>query len=60
MAGLTDDQRETTAPYLRVAADIRDRIERGELRPGDPLPSINRMAQETGYSENTVVRRTTP
>jgi DNA-binding GntR family transcriptional regulator len=26
----------------------------GDLRPGDALPSINRLAQETGWAKTTV------
>jgi DNA-binding GntR family transcriptional regulator len=51
-----EDPREPGAPYLRVAADLRRRIESGELPPGAALPSINRLSQETGYSKNTIVR----
>lgn len=43
-------------PYLRIAAGLRGRIERGELRPGDMLPSITRISQEEGVSKGTAVK----
>ncbi|GHF67579.1 GntR family transcriptional regulator [Streptomyces mashuensis] len=33
-------------PYLRIVADIRRRIARGELRPGDRVPSTRQLARE--------------
>jgi DNA-binding GntR family transcriptional regulator len=41
---------------MRIAADLRQRIERGELRPGDALPSINRIAQEWGCAKTTAAK----
>jgi DNA-binding transcriptional regulator YhcF (GntR family) len=32
--------------YLRIAADIRGRIEADELKPGQPAPSITTLTQE--------------
>lgn len=51
-----DDQRGSMPPYLRIAAGLRGRIERGELRPGDMLPSITRISQEEGVSKGTAVK----
>lgn len=45
-----DHQREGVAPYQRIAAELRQRIESGELAPGDMLPSIRRLAQEEGVA----------
>ncbi|GAA5001226.1 GntR family transcriptional regulator [Actinopolymorpha pittospori] len=45
-----------TAPYLRIAAELRDRIAAGELRPGDPVPSIRRIAEEYGVAIATATR----
>jgi GntR family transcriptional regulator len=39
---------------LRLAAALRERIKSGDLRPGDALPSINRLAQEEGVAKTTV------
>jgi DNA-binding GntR family transcriptional regulator len=38
---------------LRLAAALRERIKSGDLRPGDALPSINRLAQEEGVAKTT-------
>jgi len=51
-----DQQRAGDPPYLRIAADLRQRIERGELRPGDALPSINRIAQDWGCAKTTAAK----
>lgn len=40
--------------YLRVAATLRRQIARGELRPGQKLPSIARMAERYPVSVITV------
>ena len=37
--------------YLRIADDLRIRIETGELAPGDPLPSLAQIAAEYGVSQ---------
>ncbi|MEV8587720.1 GntR family transcriptional regulator [Streptomyces sp. NPDC051180] len=37
-----------------IAADLRDRIVRGVLTPGDPLPSESKMMAEYGYSRETI------
>jgi DNA-binding GntR family transcriptional regulator len=42
--------------YLRIAADLRARIESGELAPGDMVPSITRLAQEYGVAKGTAVK----
>jgi GntR family transcriptional regulator len=40
--------------YLQLAAILRGQIERGELAPRRPLPSINRLAQEYGIARGSV------
>jgi DNA-binding transcriptional regulator YhcF (GntR family) len=44
------------APYRRIVAEIRDRIARGELRPGDPAPSTRRIVQEWGVAMATATK----
>ncbi len=39
--------------YNRIAADLRDRIEAGELRPHDPVPSERGLADGFGVSRMT-------
>jgi DNA-binding transcriptional MocR family regulator len=38
-----------------IAADLRTRIERGELAPGTLLPSVRAVAVDLGINRNTVV-----
>ena len=37
-------------PYQRIAAELRRRIERGELRPGERVPSTRQLAREWGVA----------
>ena len=39
--------------YLRIAADVRKRIETGELKPGQPAPSITALCQEWEVARET-------
>jgi GntR family transcriptional regulator len=39
--------------YMRIAADIRARIEADELKPGQPAPSITSLCQELGVARET-------
>jgi GntR family transcriptional regulator len=43
-------------PYQQVMAQIRAAIERGELRPGSPLPTVRQLAGDLGIAPNTVAR----
>lgn len=52
-------QIDTSGPrlvYVQVADWIADRIERGELRPGDKLPAERDLAAEIGVGYMTVRR----
>ena len=40
--------------YAQYAASIREKIERGEIKPGDRLPSILNAAEEAGLSPGTI------
>ncbi|MET0134273.1 MAG: TetR/AcrR family transcriptional regulator C-terminal domain-containing protein [Kibdelosporangium sp.] len=44
------------APYLKIVAVIRDRITRGELRPGDRIPSTRGITQEFGVAMATATK----
>jgi DNA-binding transcriptional regulator YhcF (GntR family) len=44
------------APYLRIVAAIKDRIARGELRPGDRVPSTRGITQEWGVAMATATK----
>ncbi|MFD0358781.1 winged helix-turn-helix domain-containing protein, partial [Streptomyces sp. NPDC127110] len=41
------------APYARIAAELRRRIESGELRPGDRVPSTRAITQRWGVAMAT-------
>ncbi|MFC4064580.1 GntR family transcriptional regulator [Actinoplanes subglobosus] len=44
------------APYRRIVADIRHRIESGELRPGDRVPSARAITAEWGVAIATATK----
>jgi len=48
--------RESVPPYLRVASELRQKIEHGELRPGDQVPSIVKLGEQYGISRGTARR----
>jgi GntR family transcriptional regulator len=41
--------------YLQLAAILRGRIERGDLLPNRPIPSILSLQQEYGLARGTVI-----
>ena len=43
-------------PYLQLRDAVRVRVERGELLPGDRLPTVRACAAELGLAPNTVAR----
>lgn len=43
-------------PYLRIAGELRDKISNGELRPGDQVPSIAKLAEQYSISRGTARR----
>lgn len=43
-------------PYQRIAAQIKGRIERGELHPGDRIPSVREIIRDEGVSVATATR----
>jgi DNA-binding transcriptional regulator YhcF (GntR family) len=43
-------------PYQQVVAQIRAAIERGELLPDSPLPTVRQLAGDLGVAPNTVAR----
>ncbi|ANY06840.1 TetR/AcrR family transcriptional regulator C-terminal domain-containing protein [Pseudonocardia sp. HH130630-07] len=48
--------RQPEPPFRVIAGRIRDRIESGELRPGDRVPSIRQIAQRWGVAIATATR----
>lgn len=49
-------RREPRSPYERIAAALRTAILDGDLRPGDPLPTVKELAAENGVSVGTAHR----
>jgi GntR family transcriptional regulator len=43
-------------PYQQVVEQIRAAIERGELQPESPLPTVRQLAGDLGVAPNTVAR----
>lgn len=43
-------------PYEMIAAELREQIDRGQIRPGDPLPTLIELAAQHGVSASTVHR----
>jgi len=43
-------------PYQQVMGQIRAAIERGELPPDSPLPTVRQLAGDLGIAPNTVAR----
>ncbi|TKG72189.1 GntR family transcriptional regulator [Prauserella endophytica] len=43
-------------PYLRIVAEIRDRIADGELGPGDRVPSARQIVREWGVAMATATK----
>jgi GntR family transcriptional regulator len=44
------------APFQQIFDQLRGFIERGELRPGDALPTVRQLAGDLGVAPNTVAR----
>lgn len=43
-------------PYQQVVEQLRAAIERSELPPGAPLPTVRQLAGDLGIAPNTVAR----
>jgi GntR family transcriptional regulator len=41
---------------MRVASQLRQQIEDGTLRPGEPTPSITTLVQEHGIARQTAAK----
>jgi GntR family transcriptional regulator len=48
--------RQAVPPYKRIAADLRAKIQAGDLKPGEQVPSANQLAGEYGVNRNTALR----
>jgi GntR family transcriptional regulator len=56
MADAYVDREGPVPPYRQIAAVLRERIESGELAPGDRLPSITALMQTYGVARVTVTK----
>lgn len=50
------DHDAVTPPFEQLRQQFIDRIARGELQPGDKLPTVRGLATELGLAANTVAR----
>ena len=48
------DQRQSTAPYKRIANELRPEIE--ALSPGEQVPSVSALCDRFNVSRNTAIR----
>ena len=44
------------APFQQISDQLREFVERGELRSGDALPTVRQLASDLGVAPNTVAR----
>ncbi len=44
------------APFNQIIEQLRGFIERGDLRPGDAVPTVRQLAGDLGVAPNTVAR----
>ena len=40
--------------YQQLATQLGERIRSGQIKPGEPLPSLTRLQQETGLAVKTI------
>jgi DNA-binding GntR family transcriptional regulator len=45
--------------YMRIAADLRKRIESGDLQPGHPVPSVTTLCQQYEVARETAAHALT-
>lgn len=50
------DPSDARPPYEQVRERIRSLVSSGDLRPGDRLPTVRRLAEDLGLAANTVAR----
>ncbi|CUR55711.1 putative transcriptional regulator [metagenome] len=53
---ITIDPSVPEPPYEQIRAQIVDQVDRGELQPGDRLPTVRALATELGIAANTAAR----
>lgn len=45
-----------TPPYRQIVEQLASAIERGDLKPNAPLPTVRQLAGDLGIAPNTVAR----
>ena len=50
------DLRDKTPIYEQLVMSVKELINRGDLCPGDALPTVRQLAQDLGVNLNTVAR----
>lgn len=50
------DKKSALATYQQLANELRRLMDEGELKPGDALPSLYQLVEETGLSHSTIQR----
>ncbi|MCP3741187.1 GntR family transcriptional regulator [Rossellomorea sp. BNER] len=53
---MAEEYKASKAIYMQIADSIIHRIVRGELTPGDKLPSVREMAIQSNVNPNTIQR----
>lgn len=50
------DKQSATATYLQLASELRRLMDDGTFGPGDLMPSLYQLVEETGLSHSTIQR----
>jgi len=50
------DMDDPTPIYEQLILSIKELVNRGDLKPGDSLPTVRQLAQDLGVNLNTVAR----
>lgn len=50
------DHASSVPPYQQVAAELRNRVESGQIAPGSRLPSIADLVQQYGIARTTAAK----
>ena len=48
------DEKDPRPLYLQIAAQVKEQVQKGDLRPGDELPPVRELADSLGINLHTV------
>lgn len=48
------DEKDSRPIYLQIVSQVKDQVQKGELRTGDELPSVRELANSLGINLHTV------